>query len=448
MSEDKMTAMLINLDDDLIESEIDNLMDGVECDMESVKRKAQRKLKKYNRKARFRKRLPYVAAVLACFVCINTAYADEISTAIKSFLHKTPVYSTMVDGAAYYLEDSLALDDDLVIESLIVSKGRLDMEYTSSLSTDILEDMKIIPKDDPNTEYVMAGFSVSEDGDEYSFSFANGKEKNYNIKPFKAFDLVVGGKTYSVTLDQAKGLDTQNLFASEATANNIDMVAVGAKGMERNGKQAVQLIASFEDKDMKLSAFGNPVHPTVKATFEDLGEEGTSSSETGSETADMYATDENGIKHKLQVPADANAYPVTTFDVDVPKDSQLTINVPALMATYERAVDSVSFNIPKDGKEMLNRDVDLFAQRAVVKSIERLSPTSVELVFQLNTGAEKDVSIRSFQVDGENIKRISSEFSGDTAVIILEFEKNVDKTELDISWPSFVMNGNWTINMK
>ncbi len=446
MSEDRMIAMLSNLDDDLIESEIENLMNGVECDMESIRRKAQRKLKKYNRKEKFRKRLPYAAAVLACFVCINTAYADEISTAIKSFLHKTPIYSTMVDGAAYYLEDRLALDDDFVIESLIVSKGRLDMEYTSSLSTDILEDMKIIPKDDPSTEYVMAG--LSKNGDKYVFSFANGKEKNYNIKPFKAFDLVVGGKTYSVTLDQAKGLDTQNLFASEATANNIDMVAVGAKGMERNGKQAVQLIASFEDKDVKLSAFGNPVHPTVKATFEDLGEEGTSSSETGSETADMYATDENGIKHKLQVPADANAYPVTTFEVDVPKDSKLMINVPALLATYEKSVGSISFNIPRDGKEILNRDVDLFAQKAVVKSIERLSSTSAKLVFQLNTGAEKDVSIRSFQVDGENIKRISSEFSGDTAVIILEFEKNIDKTELDISWPLFIMNGNWTINMK
>ncbi len=161
--------------------------------MESIRRKAHRKLKKHNRKAKFRKRLPYAAAVLACFVCINTAYADEISTAIKSFLNKTPpIYSTMVDGAAYYLEDRLALDDNFVIESLIVSKGRLDMEYTSSLSTDVLETMKIIPKDDPSTEYVMAG--LSKNGDKYVFSFANGKEKNYNIKPFKAFDLVVGDK--------------------------------------------------------------------------------------------------------------------------------------------------------------------------------------------------------------------------------------------------------------
>lgn len=109
------------------------------------------------------------------------------------------------------------------------------MEYTSSLSTDVLETMKIIPKDDPSTEYVMAG--LSKNGDKYVFSFANGKEKNYNIKPFKAFDLVVGDKTYSVTLDQAKGLDPQNLFASEKTANNIDMVAVGAKSVEKKASR-------------------------------------------------------------------------------------------------------------------------------------------------------------------------------------------------------------------
>ena len=92
--------------------------------------------------------------------------------------------------------------------------------------------------------------------------------------------------------------------------------------------------------------------------------------------------------------------------------------------------------------------MDLFAQRAVVKSIERLSPTSAELVFQLNTGAKKYVSISSFDVYGKDIKKISSEFSGDMAVMTVEFDKEVDKAELDISYPRFVINGNWTINMK
>lgn len=442
--EDKMIAMLSNLDDDLIENEINLLMGGVECDVESVKRKAHHKLEKHNRKTKVRKRMPYVAAVLACFICINTAYADEISTAIKSFLNKTPIYSTMVDGTAYYLEDRLVLDDNLAIESIIVSKGKLDMEYTSNLPIDVLEDMKIIPKDDPDTQYVMAG--LSKNGDKYVFSFANGKEKNYNIKPFKAFNLLVGDKTYSVTLDKANKLDSaQKLSSSEETNNIVD---VGANSIDKNGKKAVQLIASFKDEDMKLTSFGQPVTPTVKASFENLGKDGIVSSSDRSKMDDIYATDENGTKHKLKAPADANAYPVTTFETGAAKDSKLTINVPALMATYEKPVDSIRFSIPKDGEKILNHDVDLFAQKAVVKSIKRLSPTSAKLVFQLNTGTEKDVSISSFEVYSKNIKKISSEFNGDTAIMILEFDKGVDVADLDISWPIFVINGNWTINIK
>lgn len=33
MNEDKLIKLLNNLDDDLIEKEIDNLMNGVDCDM-------------------------------------------------------------------------------------------------------------------------------------------------------------------------------------------------------------------------------------------------------------------------------------------------------------------------------------------------------------------------------------------------------------------------------
>jgi len=32
--------------------------------------------------------------------------------------------------------------------------------------------------------------------------------------------------------------------------------------------------------------------------------------------------------------------------------------------------------------------------------------------------------------------------------MILEFDRDIDETELDISWPTFVINGNWTISMK
>jgi hypothetical protein len=311
----------------------------------------------------------------------------------------------------------------------------------------MLADMKIVPKDAPDTQYVMGGYS--QDGDGYFFSFMNGKEDNYNIKPFQAFDMMVGDKIYSVTLERAKSLDaTQKLAEGEATSHKIDLVRVGANSIEVNGKQAVQLIASFKDKDMKLNAFGEPTDKTFQSTFENLGKKGLITSSTAARTQAIYATDENGVNHKLEVPADATAAPVTTFITGVPKDARLTVELPALLARYEKTVDRLSISIPKEGEEILNRDMDMFAQKAVLKSITRLSPTSARFVFQLNTGAEQYVQIRSFNVYSQDIKKISSEFSGDTAVMTLEFDQGADVADLEISWPEFVINGNWTINLK
>ncbi len=144
--------------------------------MESINRKVQQRLEKHNRKTKIRQRLPYAAAVLACFIFINTVYADEISQAFKSFFNQTPVYSTMVDGKAYYLKDRLVLDDNLAIDSLMVSEGRLEMECTSKMNPDVLQEMKIVPKDAPDTQYVRGGYS--EDGNnKYFFSFMEWQRK-------------------------------------------------------------------------------------------------------------------------------------------------------------------------------------------------------------------------------------------------------------------------------
>lgn len=448
MNEDKMIALLSDLDDDLLTKAIDDIMDGVDCDMESIKRKSQKKLENHTRKTKLKRRLPYVAAVCACFICINTVYADEISTAIKSFFNQTPVYSTMVDGKAYYLKDNLTLDDKLTLNSFMVAEGRIDMECTSKLDIKVLEDMKIIPVDAPGTEYVKGGYS--EDGDnKYIFSLMNGKEQNYNIKPFQTFNLKVGGKTYLVHLDAAKSLDgNPKLAASEATSNQIDMVTVGANSINNNGKIDVQLIASFKNKDMKLSRFGQPTDAKARYGYKDMGKDGVVCHSGGSRTDAIYAIDKSGSKYELNVPADAKAWPISTFATNASADSQLAVKLPALLATYQKSIDNIKIDIPAEGQKAINREVDLFAQKAVIKSVKRISPTSAELVFQLNTGNEKNIKIRSFNVYSKEIKEASTEFNGDEAVMVLNFDKNVETANLEISWPEFVMNGNWTINLK
>jgi len=449
MNEDKMISMLGSLDDDLLDNVIDDLMKGVDCDVESINKKAQQKLAKHNRQAGLRKRLPYVAAVLLLFVSINTVYADEISQAFKKFFNKTPVYETMVDGKAYYLEKPKVADKDLTIDSFLVTEGRLEMSITSDLDPAAICKSRIVPKNAPDTAYFMGGYS--EDGDDkYSLSFANEKERNYDIKPFQTFDLQVGGKTYTITLDEAKSLDaSQKLASSDATANKIDQVTVGANRIQKNGQQAVQLIASFKEPEMKLSFFGKPKTDKASEKFENLGAKGMVSS-GGSDRPDaIYAIDQTGVKHELTKPANPKAYPVTTFDTDAPKDSNLTVKLPALMAHYEKLkIAQITFSIPQQGEQALNQEVDLVAQKAVLKGVKRLSPTSAELTFALNTGADKNISISNFNLSSPDIKKYSAEFNGDRAVVTMEFFKEAPAYNIDFDWPYFVMNGNWTINLK
>lgn len=445
MNEDRMISMLSSLDDGLANKVIDHLMEGVDCDVESIKEKARQKLAMHNKKTKRRRRLSYAAAGLLLFVSINTVYADEISQALKRFFNQTPVYSTMVEGKAYYLKSPLILNKDLTIDSIIVAEGRIDMNLTAQ---DIagLDKAKIIAA---GTEYTPGG--VGQDGDhQYVLSFCNGKEQNYNIKPFQTFDLQIGGKTYTIKLDEAKSLEgSQKLVASDATANKIDLVTVGANSVELNGKQAIQLIASFKNKDIKLDTFGKPSAPQSTMNFENLGKDVIVSSGKSARPEPIYATDQTGAKHQLTAPADAKIFPVTTFATDASKGSPLTVKLPALVATYQKLnLEHLTVNIPKEGKKAVNRKVDLVAQEAIVKSIKRLSPTSAELTFQLNTGADKNISISSFHLDGKDIKKYSAVFNGDTAIFTLEFAKEADAYHFDISWPTFVMNGNWTINLK
>lgn len=447
MNEDKMMLLLSNLDDDLIESEIDNLMKGVEYDMDSIKRKAHQKLEQHNRKSRFNKRMPYVAAACACLLFANIVYADEISAALKSLFNQTPVYSTTVQGDAFYLKDRLVLDESLTIESFMVSDGRQDMSLTSTLDIAQIEDIKIVPKDDTSVHYVMGGYS--QEGNQYFLSFMNGTDNSYTIKPFKVFDMTVGGKTYTVNLDSSKSFDaSQNVVASKETANPISFVTVGANTLEKEGKSTIQLIAAFKDKDMSLDRLGKPSNPIAKSSFENRGSEGSIGSSNSSQTEPLYATDKNGIKFILETPADAKAVPVTSFTTAAPKGSELSVQLPALIASYHKTVEHFSVDIPSSGEKSVDRELDLYAQTAVLKSIKRLSPSSAELIFQLNTGIEKDVEIRSFDLNSDAIDKSTAEFNGNTATILIDFKDTVKTMDFDISWPTFVMNGNWTINLK
>lgn len=446
MNEDELIELLSNFDDDLVEKEVDKLLEGVEVDMDSINKKSHQKLNNNIKKGKHKKRFPFVAVACVCLVCITTVYADDISQAMKMFFNKTPIYSTIVDGDAYYLKESYNLNNDIKIESIMVSEGNLEMELTTDLSLSELGDMKIIPKNKPDTVYYPGGYSQEEE--EYSFLFMNKTEENYNIKPFKDFEFVIAGNSYEVSLEKAKGLDVNNqIYTCDTSANNIKGVSIGAKIIDENEKLNIQVITGFEDKNLKLSILGKPSETKVVSKFEDLGEKGMIESSTSIGTDDFYVLDEMNNQYKLEIPKDSKGHPVTIFETDAPKDKNLVLKMPAIIASYEKTIESFSMNIPSEGEVILNKEIDFTIQKAVIKSIKRISSTSAEIEVELNTDGDENINIRSFDMYSQDIKKMDTEFHGNKGTIMLEFDENLDTTNFEISWPMFVMNGDWVINM-
>ncbi len=450
MNEDKLIRLLNNCDDDLVEKEINKLLEGVEIDMDSISKKANQKLRDSDKKLKRRKRFPFVAAACVCLLCITTVYADEISDAIKGFFNKTPIYSTIVDGDAYYLKEGYYLGDDIKIESVMVSEGNLEMELTTDLSEKELGEMEIIPENDSNTIYGIGGIGGNSEK-EYSISFMNKKEGNYNIKPFKDFKFIVAGNTYDVSLEKAESLDlNKKIYTSDdATINNIKGVNIAAKIIDTGEKLNIQLITAFEDKDLKLSRFGKPMETKVTSRSENLGEgKGTISSKSKTLLEELYVFDEINNKYKLEIPENSKGRPVTIFETNAPKDNNLKLKLPSIITQYEKTIDSFSLKLPNEGEVNLNKEIDFTIQKAVIKKIKRLSPTSAEAEVELNTDGDENIKIRMFSFDSTDFKKTSAEFKDDKAIINLEFDENIDTTNIEIGWPSFVMNGDWVINMK
>lgn len=446
MNEDKLMELLNNMDDDLIEKEIDKLLEGADIDMDSIKKKAHQKLNSNNKKVKGKKRLPYVVAACLCLLTITTVYADDISQAIKSFFNKTPVYSTIVDGDAYYLKESCTLNNDIKIESVMVSEGNLEIEVTTDLSLSELGEINIIPKNSTNKVYFLGGYSQGEN--EYYFSFMNKTENNYNIKPFKDFRIIIAGNSYHISLEEAKRLDSNDkIHTANATENNIKGVNIGATIAEENEKLNIQLITLFEDENLKLDKLGKPTESKVLSTFEDLGEEGTIATSTGNKVDSIYVFDEKDNKYEIKTQQNSKGRPITVFETTAPKDKRLILKLPAIIASYSKKVGSLSLNIPDEGEVTLNKEIDFKIQKAIIRKIKRVSPKSANIEFELNTNGDKDINIRSFNFYSADIRKISAEFNGDKAVVNLEFDRHIDTANIEISNPSFVMNGNWIINL-
>ncbi len=470
MNEKEIMNLLNSIDDDLIDQKIDEFMkEKGECvNMENINDKAMNKLNTNKHKSRIKKRY-IAAAAVAASLTVTTVYGSEISEVLKGFFNKSVVYSTVVDGDAYLLQSELKLDDNYTLKDVSVSSGKLEMTL---LSKEKLEDSKVSLLNisafakNSDTKYSVGGYSLNKSNDEILLLFMNETEQNYNIKPFKEFTFNVGGKSFDVALDKAENVAVDstlfvgkseaetkvkpvNETATEETTQAIypPIATVAATASDNNGNTNVQIVTDFVNDELVLSKLGEPAFTKFEKRFENK-DNGIIGSGTSSTVKPILAYDENSQQYTLEESKDSKRIPITMFETTAAAGKPLTVKLPALTTRYEKIVaDGITIEIPSEGKAELNKEVDLIQQKAVLKSIERISSDKAVVTVELNTGYNKGVKIIDMGEYSKEITKCETTIEDDTASMTLTFDENLEKADFHFSWPNFVVYGNWSIEI-
>lgn len=463
MNENDLMNLLNSIDDDLVDKKIDDLLNqkGEVIDMGRIKEKSLNKLQEQGTRRNRKSKKPVAAAVIAATLIISTAvYASEISTAIKSFFNKSMVYSTVVDGDAFYLPEEIKLNDDITLLTVSVSKDHvmMNLKFESKLEDEEFEGLNIgiIPKNNEKNRYTVGGYMPIDNGI-CMFSFINLAEKNYDIAPFKDFSLEIAGTSYDISLAKAEGVNMDNLTvgkpnaaddgSDESSNDDAPLIAnVAGSIQEKDGKASIQLIAGFDDPELKLRTLGEFEFDEFISSFENYSD-GSTGRGGGSATKPILAYDQNNTAYTLTMPEGALARPNTVFETDAKPDANLTVKLPAIVVSYEKQVESLNLTIPKEGKVALNKELDFIIQKAVVKSIERTSDTTAVIEFELNTGADKTVAITDLGVSSIGVSKAETVIKGNTATMTMTFDKNIDSADFTFQWPSYQIFGNWSIEL-
>lgn len=438
MNEKQIQTLMQNLDNDLLAKELDDLMSDVEVDLESISQKAFTKLNKQRIKMRRKRFYPLVAACLITVIGISNAYAADISDFVRSFFNQRAIYSTVTDGSAYYLESPLQLDKESKLENVIFTKDKLDMNLTFPLTEDKPPKISVAT---PNGKiYKPGGYSY--DNNCLLLSFWNEAEQNYVFSPTKELKLMIGEKSYSIHLAEgAPVVGSGQIIPAEQT--DISWVNVGYKKNDRG----VQILTSFTDKDLKLVGIGEPAQKIVTQKFKN--ENGIISSGTSSMAKPLLGYDKDKNVYTYNQAKNAVGRPVTQFETQTPVHKEIELKIPSLVVGYEKDFADIDVAIPKLNEEKrIDKEIDLKLQKIILQSIKRTSATTAELKFALNTGDTAGVAVQEVSLYSKDVQSGDSIWQGDVCTMRISFNEKLKDAKFNVSWPHFVVNGNWNLKIK
>ncbi len=141
--------------------------------------------------------------------------------------------------------------------------------------------------------------------------------------------------------------------------------------------------------------------------------------------------------------------PLTKFTSDAPADKPITLKVPGIAVAYPKDFANLNVPLPNVGeKQEINSEIDLTLQKMMLESVKRTSATTARLTFKLNIGNDANVRIWSADVYGENLA--SGELLWENGICTADFTFAEDETQIDleVGWPSFIVDGEWEMVIK
>lgn len=422
MNEKEMRGMMRNLDGEFLERELDVVMDGIEVDVESILDKSVAKLEKEQKKMKKSRWIPIVAAAVCVVVGTSAAYASEISDFVKSFFDQSTPYSTVVDGTAYYLEAPVKLSAGGTLNAALFASDQLELALDAEFTG--------IKVNIGGTEYEAGGYSEGPKGKELYF---------YEIPAAPEFTLVLDGKSQTISLTRAdSAVDNGEIQPESQTP--VDWVNMGYK-MTGGG---VRIFTSFDDGKIQLVSIGCPEVEDVTGSFENRAD-GSMGSSTSPLPLPLYGYDVSGKAYEYATDPDDMGRPLTVFYSDAPSDENIILKIPSIVVGYDKA-HSLDISLPSVGEtDSLGKDLDFGLESMRLDTVERTSGTTARLTFTLDTGSRQEVSFRNANLYSSDLNSGNMTWKDGVCVMEIEFDSNLDSFALGMSYPTFVVDGDWEL---
>lgn len=433
MEDKDMARLMKGLEQDIAGRELDEILEGadIEIDVESISQKAHWKLKKERNKMKMKRLIPILAASLALVCGVTTAYAKEISAFIQSLMGKSSVYSTVVEGEVYYLKDPVALGEGESLSKAIFSDQELELRFIVDPSN--RPDVTINVN---GTELEPHGFMGETDG--MSLFFYSVGEAPLP-SPTDTFEVIVGGKRYPIILSEADAVvDGGDII--EAEPNDIDWISMGYRKIDGG----VQILTTIDDETLELHSLLIPEDDRIEESFEGMG-----GGSMHMKMMDLVGTDTEGNRFIYAYDPNDAGRPLTIFTSDAPVGKDIALKVPGIIIGDPNALEELPLSLPASGeKREVNRIIDLGLQSMELRTLERTSDTTARLEFLLNTKDTPHVRIRQVGLVSEQFE--SGELVWDNGACVMEVNlvEGVEEIILMAAYPSYFVDGDWTLRIR